>query len=267
MTEKKILFIGAGNMSEAIIRGIVTEGLVNPGEILVNNRTPYKMLHLSEMYGVKPCHDVEEGVEAADVIVIGVKPQDMEIVLKSISQTDGKDSIIVSVAAGKDISYIEEILGSGKKIIRVMPNTLVTVKRGFSALCCNTNVTEEELDYVESLFKGIGDTVRIGEGIFDAFTGVSCTGPAYIYEFLEAVIDAGVYAGISREDSASFALQNMLGVCELILASGEHPSILKERMASPGGVTITGLKVFNESGFKGLVQNAVLKGVDRAKEL
>jgi len=267
MAEKKILFIGAGNMAEAIISSIVTEGLVNPENILVNNRTPYKMLNISDLYGVKACHNVQEGVAAADIIVIGVKPQDMEMVLKSIAGSRGKDSIIVSVAAGKSIPYMEQFLGSARKIIRVMPNTLVTVKRGFSALCCNANVNKEEFDHVESLFKGIGDTVRIGEEIFDSFTGVSCTGPAYIYEFLEAMIDAGVYAGISRADSARFALQNMMGVCEMILASGEHPAILKERMASPGGVTITGLKVFNENGFKGLVQNAVLEGVDRAKEL
>lgn len=267
MIDKKILFIGAGNMSESIIRGITSCGIAAPENIIVNNRTPYKTMRLVEIYGVKACKDLAYDIESADIVIIGVKPQDIDDVLKEISYSSAFQQVIVSIAAGKSIAYIEKFLGNERKIIRVMPNTLVTVRKGFSALCKNANATEEDFACVEEIFKGIGDTVRIEEDAFDSFTGFSCTGPAYVYEFLEALIDAGVYAGISREDSAKFALQNMIGACEMILALDEHPAILKEKMTSPGGVTITGLKVLNENGFKGIVQNAVIEGINKAKML
>jgi pyrroline-5-carboxylate reductase len=267
MEKNKMLFIGAGNMSEAIIQGILNDKLAEPSEILVNNRTPYKMMRLGGMYGICVCHNLQEGLADAGTVIIGVKPQDMDVVLKSISEWASDEAVIVSIAAGKNIGYMEGRLGAGRKIVRVMPNTLVDAKKGFSALCCNKNVTEEEFEMVRSLFGGIGDTVSINETLFDAFTGFSCSGPGYIYEFLEAMIDAGVYAGLSRADSSNFALQNMIGACEMVIKRSEHPVILKERMTSPGGVTISGLKVLNESGFKGIVQNAVAEAVEKSKEL
>jgi len=267
MEKNKILFIGAGNMSEAIIQGMLIDKLAEPSEILVNNRTPYKMMRLKDLYGVSVCQNLQEGLAEAITVIIGVKPQDMDAVLESISELASDESVVVSIAAGKNIGYIEGRLGSGRKIVRVMPNTLVDAKKGFSALCCNKNVEEEEFEMVRSLFCSIGDTVVIKESIFDAFTGFSCSGPGYIYEFLEAMIDAGVYAGIAREDSSNFTLQNMIGACEMVIKRSEHPAILKERMTSPGGVTISGLKALNERGFKGIVQNAVAAAVERSKEL
>ena len=267
MGRNRILFIGAGNMSEAIIQGILKGGLAGSEDILVNNRTPYKMARLIEEYGVGACGNLQEGLGEAAIIVIGVKPQDMDAVLDPVSRWADEEAVIVSIAAGKSIGYMEERLGAGRKIVRVMPNTMVDVKKGFSAFCSNGKVTEEEFSNVMTLFSGIGDTVKIKEQLFDAFTGFSCSGPAYIYEFLEAMIDAGVYAGISRADSASFTLQNMLGACEMVLKRSEHPAILKERMTSPGGVTISGLKVLNECGFKGIVQNAVAAAVKKSEEL
>lgn len=267
MERNRMLFIGAGNMSEAIIEGILKGKLEDRENILVNNRTPCKMTRLMEKYGVGVCSNLQEGLGEAAIIFIGVKPQDMDAVLEQVSRWAEADAVIVSIAAGKSIGYMEERLGAGRKIVRVMPNTLVDAKKGFSALCCNVNVTEEEFSNVVTLFSGIGDTVRIKEQLFDAFTGFSCSGPAYIYEFLEAMIDAGVYTGISRADSASFTLQNMIGACEMVLKRSEHPAILKERMTSPGGVTISGLKVLNEFGFKGIVQNAVAAAVKRSEEL
>jgi pyrroline-5-carboxylate reductase len=267
MEKNKMLFIGAGNMSEAIIQGILNDKLAEPSDILVNNRTPYKMMRLGGMYGVSVCNNLHEGLADAGTVIIGVKPQDIDVVLKSISEWASDEAVIVSIAAGKNIGYMEGRLGAGRKIVRVMPHTLVDAKKGFSALCCSKNVTEEEFEMVRSLFGGIGDTVIIKETLFDAFTGFSCSGPGYIYEFLEAMIDAGVYAGLTRADSSNFALQNMIGACEMVIKRSEHPVILKERMTSPGGVTISGLKVLNECGFKGIVQNAVAEAVERSKEL
>jgi len=267
MGNNRMLFIGAGNMSEAIIQGILNDKLAEPTEILVNNRTPYKMIRLKNMYGVSVCHNLQEGLAEAAIVIIGVKPQDIDVVLESVSERVSDGSVIVSIAAGKSIGYMEGSLGAGRKIVRVMPNTLVDAKKGFSALCCSKNVTEEEFETVRSLFGGIGDTIVIKESLFDAFTGFSCSGPGYIYEFLEAMIDAGVYAGLTRADSSNFALQNMIGACEMVIKRSEHPVILKERMTSPGGVTISGLKVLNECGFKGIVQNAVAAAVQRSEEL
>jgi len=267
MGKNKILFIGAGNMSEAIIQGILNDKLAEPAAILVNNRTPNKMMRLGDVYGIGVCQNLQEGIEEAGIVIIGVKPQDMDAVLESISERVRDEAVVVSIAAGKNLEYIESRLSTGRKIIRVMPNTLVDAKKGFSALCCNKNVTEEEFEMVRSLFCSIGDTVVIKESLFDAFTGFSCSGPGYIYEFLEAMIDAGVYAGLTREDSSNFTLQNMIGACEMVIKRSEHPVVLKERMTSPGGVTISGLKALNERGFKGIVQNAVASAVEKSKEL
>jgi len=267
MENNKILFIGAGNMSEAIIQGILNDKLADPMDILVNNRTPNKMIRLGEVYGVGVCQNLKEGIAEAGTIIIGVKPQDINVVLEYISEWLSDEAVVVSIAAGKTIGYMESRLGTGKKIVRVMPNTLVDAKKGFSALCFNKNVAEEEFEMVRSLFCGVGNTVLIKESLFDAFTGFSCSGPGYIYEFLEAMIDAGVYAGLTRSDSSNFTLQNMIGACEMVIKRSEHPVILKERMTSPGGVTISGLKALNEGGFKGIVQNAVAAAVERSKEL
>jgi pyrroline-5-carboxylate reductase len=267
MGNKKILFIGTGVMAEGIIKEILADNKVKAENIIINNRTSSRMLYLNEIYGVTCCHSAKEGINAADVIIIGVKPQDLEDVLTFINKCENKKAVIVSIAAGKSISFIEKYLGVNAKIIRVMPNSMVEVKKGFSALCQNESVSSDEFNFVENLMKSIGDTVVIKEALFDAFTGFSCSGPAYVYEFMEAMIDSGVYAGISRADSTKFTIENILGACEMVKTCAEHPAVIKERMTSPGGTTITGLKVLNEAGFKGMIQNAVSSAVERSREL
>jgi len=267
MVNNNILFIGTGVMAEGIIKEILGDEKVKAENIFINNRTPSRMFYLSELYGVTCCHDVDQGINAADFIIIGVKPQDINEVLATIKKCDSEKAVIVSIAAGKDISSIEKALGGKRKIVRVMPNAMVEVKIGFSALCCNENVNTEEFDFIKNIMKSIGDTVIIKEGLFDAFTGFCCSGPAFVYEFIEALIDSGVYTGLSRSDSIKFSIENIIGACEMVKASTEHPAVLKERMTSPSGTTITGLKVLNEAGFKGIIQNAVEAAVLRSKEL
>lgn len=267
MENNKILFIGTGVMSEGIIKEILADGKVIAENIMINNRTSSRMVYLSELYGVTCCQNVEQGINVADIIIIGVKPQDLEDVLTTIKKCENEKAIIVSIAAGRNISSIEKALEGKRKIVRVMPNPMVEVKFGFSALCCNENVATEEIDFIKNLMKSIGDTVIIKEGLFDAFTGFCCSGSAYVYEFLEAMIDSGVYVGFSRADSIKFSIENIIGACEMVKASSEHPAVLKERMTSPSGTTITGLKVLNEAGFKGLIQNAVNAAVTRSREL
>lgn len=267
MENSKILFIGTGVMSEGIIKGLLTDNIMSEENIIINNRTSSKMIRLSELYGVKCCNNVIDGINRADIIIIGVKPPDLDDVLAVIKKVENNTAIIVSIVAGKNISGIEDYLGKDRKIIRVMPNALVDVKIGFTALCCNENVTPEEFGLVQNLMKSIGDTVIIKESLFDAFTGFCCSGPAFVYEFIEAMIDSGVFVGFSRSDSIKFSIQNIIGACEMVKATSEHPAVLKERMTSPAGTTITGLKVLNESGFKGLIQNSVSSAVKRSKEL
>ncbi|MGE5628946.1 MAG: pyrroline-5-carboxylate reductase [Solirubrobacterales bacterium] len=264
--ESKFLFIGTGVMSEGIIKEVIREEKIKAKDIFIYNRTKPRMEYLKQVYGVNPCYHVNEGIDSADNIIIGVKPQDMNDVLEDIKKSK-KTQLVVSIAAGKSISHIEEKLGSERKIIRVMPNSMVDVKKGYSAICCNANVTKEEMEFWDSIFKSIGDTIWIKEQLFDAFTGFSCSGPGLIYEFIEAMVDAGVYNGFNRRDSLDFTIKNLIGACEMIKTTKEHPVILKENMTSPGGITITGLKALNEAGFKGIVQNAVTKAVNKSKEL
>lgn len=265
--DRNILFIGTGVMAEGIIKEIIKEEKFNAQNMFIYNRTKPRMEYLKETYGVIPCFNVYEGLDSADTIIIGVKPQDMDEVLETIKKSKKRSHLVVSIAAGKSISYIEAMLGEDRKIMRAMPNSMVDVKIGYSALCCNDNVTKEEVDFLDGIFKSIGNTVWIKEKLFDAFTGFSCSGPGYIYEFIEAMVDAGVYNGVNRADALNFTIENLLGACEMIRTTKEHPVILKEGMTSPGGVTITGLKALNKAGFKGIVQNAVTTAVNKSKEL
>lgn len=263
----KVLFIGAGVMAEGIIKEIIKEEKLKPENIMVNNRTTLRMEYLSNIYGVNSCYNLRQGIEEADVMFICVKPQDVNDVLEVIKTCNNRESLVVSIAAGKTIASIEDMLGKERKIIRVMPNSMVDVKIGYSALCSKDNVEDSEMNFVEDLIKSIGDTIWIKEMLFDTFTVLSCSAPALVYEFIEAIVDAGVYNGISRGDAINFTLQNLIGSCEMIKTTRNHSTVLKEKMTSPGGTTITALKTLNEAGFKGIIQNAITNGIKRTKEL
>jgi pyrroline-5-carboxylate reductase len=263
---KRIAFLGGGNMAEAIIKGLLREksaAALMVAEIAVERRT-----YLAKTY--PDIRIVEHSTQAAawsDVVILAVKPQQAAGVLSTIEQAIGPDKLIVSIMAGVRTATIEEALESGTRVVRVMPNTPALVGAGATAICAGRNATREDMDCVETIFARAGLVVRVDEKQMDAVTGLSGSGPAYVFTFIEALSDAGVKNGLTRDVAAKLALQTVLGAGRMLAETGEHPAKLREQVTSPGGTTIAGLHVLENGRFRGTIMDAVDAATQRSKEL
>jgi len=259
-------FIGGGNMAEAIIRGLLAGG-VTATEIVVAEPVAARREFLQSTYGIDARADNGEVVARADALVIAVKPQ----VFRGLATTLGADSIdgklLISIMAGISIGDIEEAWGGTCRVIRVMPNTPALVLEGASALCRGPNATDDDLFFARGLFDLVGSTCVVDEKLMDAVTGVSGSGPAYVFMFIEALSDAGVKNGLPREVATGLAAQTVLGAAKLLLETGDHPGVLKEKVTSPGGTTIAGLASLERDSFRGAVMAAVDAATARSAEL
>jgi len=263
---KRIAFLGGGNMAEAIIKGLLRE---NPAaalmvaEIAVERRT-----YLAKAYpGIRVVENSAQAAAWGEVVILSVKPQHAAVVLSAIEQAVGTDKLIVSIMAGVRSASIEEALQSGTRVVRVMPNTPALVETGATAICAGKNATREDLDCVETIFARTGLVVRVDEKQMDAVTGLSGSGPAYVFTFIEALADAGVKNGLPRDISAKLALQTVLGAARMLAETGEHPALLREKVTSPGGTTIAALHVLENGRFRGTIMDAVDAASQRSKEL
>ena len=263
-----IAFIGGGQMGEALIRGLLQSDMFNKEAIHVAEPFAERREYLETTYGIN-CYDTSDPVwKSADTVILAVKPQIMAAVLAASKAFVTPKHLIISIAAGLPISFYEEELGiSEAKIIRVMPNTPALVLEGASGLSGNGNVSDEEMAFAERIFGKIGKSVTLPESSIDAVTGLSGSGPAYVFTFAEALIDAGVEQGLPRPTAETLALQTLLGSTKLLLESGKHPAELRAMVTSPGGTTIAAQHVLERSGFKGIVMDAIAAAVTRSKEL
>lgn len=267
MTEQ-IGFIGGGQMGEALIKGIITSGLYQKENILVAEPNDFRRAHLETTYGIKTYHNSVPILEDCRIVMLCVKPQTMKSLLEDCRERVTQDHILISVAAGLPIAfYINTLEKSGAKIIRVMPNTPALVLEGVSALSRNVNVTDQELLAAEEIFLAVGEVVILDESHLDAVTGLSGSGPAYVFSFVEALIDAGVKSGLTRAVSEKLALQTVSGSVKLLKESGEHPAALRGKVTSPGGTAITALHVLEKVGFHGIIMDIVESAVNRSKQL
>ena len=263
---RRIAFLGGGNMAEAIVRGLIRE---NPAAaLMIAEISAERRAWLSTAY--PNVQVVENGTEAADwgdVLVLAVKPQQAAVILTAIKPAVSGGKLVVSIMAGVRSSFIEEALGSETQVVRVMPNTPALIGAGASAICAGANATRDDLDCVEGIFAKTGLVVRVDEKQMDAVTGLSGSGPAYVFTFVEALADAGVKNGLSREISYQLALQTVLGAARMLAETGEHPAQLREKVTSPGGTTIAGLHVLENGCFRGTIMDAVDAASRRSKEL
>jgi pyrroline-5-carboxylate reductase len=263
---KRIAFLGGGNMAEAIIKGLLRENSAATlmiAEIAVERRT-----YLAKAYpGVRVVENSAQAAAWGDVIILAVKPQHAASVLSAIEQAVGTDRLIVSIMAGVRTASIEEALQGGTRVVRVMPNTPALVGTGATAICTGKNASAEDLDCVESIFARTGLVVRVDEKQMDAVTGLSGSGPAYVFTFIEALSDAGVKNGLTRDISSKLALQTVLGAARMLAETGEHPALLREKVTSPGGTTIAALHVLENGRFRGVIMDAVDAASQRSKEL
>lgn len=266
MIEKmKIGFIGAGNMAEAMIKGL--QASFSGLNIAVSDAGVERLELMRTVYGIESVtKDNLKVADFADVLVIAVKPQVISAVLKEIKdRVRGK--IIVSIAAGVTTSAIEEITGADVKIVRVMPNTPALVLCGASAVCAGRTAGEKELAVVKEMLSAVGECIVTDESKMDAVTGLSGSGPAYVYQFIEALSDAGVKMGLARQDATALAAQTVMGAAKMVLDTGRHPGELKDAVTSPGGTTIAGLHELEKGGFRAAVMNAVETAAKRSIEL
>lgn len=268
---KTIGFIGVGNMGGAIIKGILKNNLVLPKNIILYDKNTSVCKSFSDEFDTL-CAESIEAVSKADILFLAVKPNVLYDVIDEIKDVVGTNTVIVSIAAGQSISSIEKAFNiRDLKLVRVMPNTPALVGEGMSALCLNSQMSatenKESCDFVLSLFKALGKAELVSEHLIDAVTGVSGSSPAYVFMFIEAMADAAVLAGMTRESALTFCAQSVLGSAKMVLETNTHPAILKDMVCSPGGTTIEAVKVLEAEGFRSAVMNAVSACIKKSKEL
>ncbi|MBT3922759.1 MAG: pyrroline-5-carboxylate reductase [Nitrospina sp.] len=271
LKNKKIGFIGGGNMAEALIKGLVSASFIEGKNIFVSEPSESKRDALHHAYKVKVTADNHELAKKCDIIILAVKPQILSEVLKDIRSWIGQKKMVVSVAAGVPISIIERDLRGDTNnkfsIVRTMPNTPALVQEGVTAIASGEHVTKVDVKIAHRIFEAVGSTVDVEEGHLDAVTGLSGSGPAYIFMLIEALSDAGVKMGLSREVANTLTIQTVLGSAKLARESGKHPGELKDMVTSPAGTTIAGLHALEEGGLRTTMMNAVEDATLRSREL
>lgn len=267
MSSPRIGFIGAGQMAQALARGWLTTGQCTAEQLCAYDPYPGSVQAFrSAVPGAQLLPDNRGVVERSDVIWLAVKPQQMNAALQSISGTATPAKLFVSIAAGVTLERLRAGLESGR-VIRVMPNTPCLVGRGASAYAAGPAATPEDERLVERLLQAVGFATRVDERLLDAVTGLSGSGPAFVYIMIEALSDAGVRVGLTRETAQALAAHTVRGAAEMVLSSGEHPAALKDRVASPGGTTIAGLAALEKQGLRGALIAAVEAATQRSHEL
>ncbi len=267
MKRATIGVIGCGNMGEALTAGWVDSGIVEPGRIVVWDADADKLAALVRRRRVRRARDNGDVAAQADMLFLAVKPQVVEAVLGEISAALSSRSVVVSIAAGVPIARIERGMGRTVRVVRAMPNTPTLIREGISAVCCNRQVTARDRRQALQLLQAVGETVEVDESMMDAVTGLSGSGPAYLFVLIEALSDAGVRQGLPRDVAARLAVWTVRGAAGLVLETGRHPGELKDMVASPGGTTIAGLHALEKGKFRAALYNAVAAATARAEAL
>ncbi len=267
MKTKTLGFVGAGNMAEALVKGLIHAKVIPPSGIIVSDVKAERLAHFTEAHGVKTTQDNHELVRTSDVIVLSVKPQVIDKVLGLIGSDVKTTQLVISVAAGVPVSAIESRLPDGTHVVRTMPNTPATVQAGATAIAPGTHATEEDLEVARALFSAVGRVVTLDETLLDAVTGLSGSGPAYVMLMIEALADGGVKVGLHRDTALLLAAQTVYGSAKLLLDTGEHPGRLKDMVTSPGGTAIAGLHTLESGGLRRTLIDAVEVATNRSAQL
>jgi pyrroline-5-carboxylate reductase len=256
--------LGAGNMAEAILRGLLRAGVAAKG-LIASDPDPERRSHIADALGIRTTEDNVDVVRSSDVVVIAVKPAQVQEALRALPRDAGP--LFVSIVAGKPLAALRDLLGVGARLVRAMPNTPALVSAGITAVALDPGTPERDLDQAEAVLGAVGRVVRVPEAQLDAVTGLSGSGPAYVYTFVEALTDAGVREGLDAEVAAALVLETVLGAARLLRESGESPALLRARVTSPGGTTVAGLAALEASGFQTALLEAVRAATARSREL
>jgi pyrroline-5-carboxylate reductase len=264
---RTLAVLGAGKAGEALIAGVISSGWRDPGEIVATARHEERLQELSERHGITTTLDNAEAVKGAGIVVIGVKPQDIESLLGDIARAVTPEQTVLSIAAAIPTALIEEHLNDGVPVVRAMPNTPMTVHEGMAGIAPGAHAAEEHLARAEEVLASVGRAVRVDEPYMDAITAVSGSGPAYFALLAESMIEAGILLGLSREVSTDLVVQTMLGTAKLLRDGQMHPVELREAVTSPGGTTIAAIRELEQAGVRAAFLNAIQAAMVRSKEL
>ncbi len=255
---KKLGFIGVGNMGSAIIGGILAGGKAKPEEIIGADHSQQGRERAAERFKITVTGDNREVAGSSEILFLAVKPQFLDDVLGEIKEALPEGQLIVSIVAGRSVSYYQKMLGEKVRLVRLMPNTPALVGAGMTAACCSPEVTAREMEEVGELCRTFGLFEIVPESLFDAVTGVSGSSPAYVFMMMEAMADAAVLGGMPRAQAYKFVAQAVLGSAKMMLDTGKHPGELKDMVCSPAGTTIEAVRVLEKSGFR----SAVIEGTE-----
>jgi pyrroline-5-carboxylate reductase len=267
MQDKKIGFVGAGNMAGALIKGLLHSGTMAPAQIQASDVREERLVELANEHGISTTKDNAKLAAWADVIVLAVKPQVIDKVITPLGKSLSPRALVISIAAGVPIESIEARLPPGTRVIRSMPNTAAIALAGATAIAPGTHASEDDVVVARQLFEATGRVVVLDESLLDAVTGLSGSGPAYVMLIIEALADGGVKVGLHRETALLLAAQTVYGSAKLLLETGEHPGRLKDMVTSPGGTAIAGLHTLEAGGLRTTLINAVENATRRSVEL
>jgi pyrroline-5-carboxylate reductase len=260
----KFGFIGSGKMASALVRGVTQSGTISKELIIVTDVVPAAAQKLATEAGVTALETNAEVAAAAETLIVCVKPQDA---LGALQGIDAKGKLLISIVAGLPIAALQEAASAGARIIRVMPNTPALVNQGATAYALGPGATNNDAAIAETIFGAVGKIVRVKEALIDVVTGLSGSGPAYIYLVIEALADGAVLMGLPRDLALQLAAQTVLGAASMVLQTGEHPSVLRDQVTSPGGTTMAALEALEAGGARAAFIAAVRAATERAREL
>jgi len=264
---RRIAILGAGKIGESLLAGLLSSGWRNPEDIVVTGRREERLQELVDRHSVEATLSNAEAVAGAGLIVIAVKPQDFDVLLGEIGGLLNQGQTVLSVAAAIPTAQIEARLARGVPVVRAMPNAPALVHEGIAGICAGAHASDEHLDLAESVLAHLGAVVRVPERYMDAVTAVSGSGPAYFALLAEAMIEAGILLGLSRETSTQLVVQTMLGTAKLLRDEEIHPVELREAVTSPGGTTIRAIRELEQAGVRAAFLNAIQAAMERSREL
>ena len=263
----RFAFLGGGNMAEALIKGLITGLAVNPQHIVATDVIRERCDYLHQTYGICTSDDNPQAVRDSQVIFLAVKPQTVPALLEVIAPRVNRDKLVVSIAAGIPLSALQRALPDDSRIVRVMPNTPALVLAGAAGISPGAAATPADIALVVRIFNVVGRATVVSDGMMDTVTGLSGSGPAFVFALIEGLSDGGVLMGLDRSTATLLAAQTVLGAAKMVLETGKHPGELKDMVTSPAGTTIAGMQALEDGGLRGLMMAAVRRATERSQEL
>lgn len=269
LSDKKICFLGAGAMAEAVLAGMLNKRIVKPGAVSVTNRSDrFRLDQLVYNFGIVADMDQKEkSIREADILILAMKPKDIDTAVGEIKHLTHPGQLMISVLAGISTAYISNLLGHSAPVIRTMPNTSAIVGMSATGICQGETATEEHLAIAQQIFESMGLVVVVEESQLDAVTGLSGSGPAYIYYLVESMMAGAIQAGLEEKTARDLTLQTLIGAAQMLKETGEDPAVLREKVTSPNGTTQAGLDVLRSQQFEKAIISCILRATERSKEL